>query len=717
MVKRFNDENFLKTYVKSAEALMDGLEVKSSDDLKFRDNVHTVVKLYPSMVNAALELNKIYGYDIELPKTTPEEDFDKVDEFYSLFVKVSDAANQDERLKNTKTLYDVSAKTLNDDLAEIGSYLAEEEDASKKYWLKHSLMLSQVLTSELQKNESWKIRIRVEEDEIAEQLLSSMVKKGVKVNTGLIEDFRGALGDAGERLSVMKTKPSNEVVLRELLKRFKYTCKLDNKDEKVASSIGEVMEQYTKIVKKSRPTILKSKQNFIEVSMAMKSIPDVVSHEDMNKIISRRKLNQELEIKNSRFRIPSSFDMNKIFVNVISEEDINQARLPQNEIEKKWYDYKNAKIENPKIKAGMKILVSNWADEALTDMYSVQDTLSDMDTKYEDSDDDDDDDLGLNHSEYSGYQHESEEAKEDRLMVAKYAEELVNLGSASKKYLSLIINDSPVSHKIVERIENSAKWGEFELNALNMLFNNVDNNALDKQDIIQADKGKVSEDFIDAALELPSSLEKRALLIAMKGGLARMESHRMIYKTDCEDELVDFISEEHRSEYKKLEDYLKLGADVYEDIDEDTASSLAQDINIGACLQYVVPIYADKEVDENALSMVLDNVMDYEDLGAPSQKFVRGLSKKYVQALSDLHNKKLDDGDFSREIFAKIEEYDEKREDIDNVSAYLAQTVDVLSAENHIYEQFIAYENGQGKNKENHILMLKSLQNHKFCNN
>lgn len=719
MGKQFDNQNFFLTYVKSAEALIDRLEVSSADDLKFRDNVFTIVKAYPAMVNAARELNELYGYKIELPKSDPEEDFDKVEEFYALFLKVSDAVNQDIRFANTLELYDVSSDDLTDKLFKTGIYLSKNIDVSKKYWFKNSLMLSQILTSEIQKDESWKIRVRVSEDQIAEKLLDSMIQNGVKVDERLIEDVQGALSDAGERLAVMNTRPSKNVVLRELMKHLKNDCQLDNRDKRIASSVEAVMDKYTGIVKKSRPTILKHKENFIQLSLAMKSVSEVIPHEAMIRNIKHRRINQELGISNINFNLPKSYKIDEIFVPIISEEQIAAAERPLNAAEQKWDDYKSAKIDDPLIKKGMKTLVSNWANTALFDINSYSCTLQDLDSGDDNDDDEDEsDDFKNSFNSYNdgGYQSNSQEAAEDREIIIQYAKELVNLGKASKKYLNLILNDSPVTEKVIGRIENSPKWNDFEFNALNMLFKNMDDNGIVKGGIILSDTGKISEDFVDAALELPSSLEKRELLMTMKNGLARMETDRTERKTDCEDELVDLLSEEHSDAYDKLKEYLLLGSDVYEDIDEDVAASLTQDINVGACLEYVVPIYDDKKEDENAFALMLDKVIDYEDLSAPTQKFVRGLSKKYIETLSTLHNKKLDEGNFSRDIYSKLEDYHEKTDSLNEASTFLMLTVDVLSSENHIYEKYLKFQENS-KAKQKHLQFLNALKNEKFCKN
>lgn len=718
------EKDFFKTFVNSADALFKGLEIEDSTNLKFRTNVGLLIKLYPAMVNAAQELNVHYGYKIRIPAREPDEAFDKIDLLYSLYQKVSEAANGDKKLKMAIPVYDVADKQWVSGLDNVIENVNRKGGLSERYWLKNALLCTQILSSELQDEETSKIKIRQEEAELADKLVSSMVKNGIEVDTSKKDYFIEAFEDASQKLLVMPIKLNHDIIKHELLKSLKRSCDIDRKDKKTVSSVETVMDDYVASIKKSRPLMRKQSRDMKKSMEAIRSMKGNVSDEDVAEDIKLRKIDGEFGISREKVNVPETHNLKKVFVNPITNRKINKLAAEEKDSEEeKWYNYKTAKITNPEIKAEIKKLVGNWVDEASREMYMARDTFEVIRSyDEENSNDDEDDDDEEGDGDWSGLidsenKIEQDMINDDKVSLVKYAEEVAALSAASDKYLNVILNDSAVSLNVIKKIDPAGEWGNVEYNSLYALLEAIENNSYEKQDLILSEIGKADEDFLDLLHEEPSSLEKKAMLETLMGVYARMEVTRAEYKVDSEADLADLLQEEHQKEYQILEDYLRLGAENYSGLNDLVIEHMADEINVGVCTHYILPIYDNEPKDERAFDLVMDNILDYEELSEPEQKFLQKLTTKYIESLEAVHKEKHSDRNCDRKIYAQIEEYKEQVDELDGVSNLLMQTALLLSKENSIHDQYLEFEKGEKKRYPSRMAMLRNMKNSKLCNN
>ena len=302
---------------------------------------------------------------------------------------------------------------------------------------------------------------------------------------------------------------------------------------------------------------------------------------------------------------------------------------------------------------------------------------------------------------------------ESKKAVWNFASEILDIAAVVKSYYGIELNDTPIDRKVINEFKAEKPWNNFTFNSLYMLFNAFDKNLDENQDILLPSRG-VRYDAVDELAALPESLEKRNALKLFDQGLSKMERKAVEEMKYLESDTVEDFSIYHQEDYKKLLSELQWGQEAFSSLTDDVAVRLALDINAGAVLNYVLPIYDNMPPDLSAPRETLAGIGDYEKQPREVQKYIKGLTIRHIGRVLKTHRQIFENGDFDRELLADIQALGKSQLTLKSIAAARQNNERALAAEETVYRRYRAFRKGH----QNPLKQLANvLRQGRICNN
>lgn len=726
MARKLEKIDFIKTFVKSAEVMMKNLEITEAEDIKFWKISKTVAELYPALKIAADELNHDYGFKIEIPANTPRDIFDKAEAFCNLHSRLVDETLRSKQYVNATFLFDASHLDFEKKVQNVSNYLNENQNESHCYWMQKSLLLDVAFTGEMKDEQYSKMKDEFLDVQLAEQLVSTLVKRGVTIDASDIEEVREVLADTGEHFAESPGFVSEAEIVEEMIAQFQERCSWDGRNKNVLKTVSEYMEDFTSIVAKNRPDFYKFYANHDIALESLENLEPLISDEYYVEKITHQRFEKTLGINPSELNSEVFKNLDNILVPIDDFADLNEMEndYKLSSIEEYWDDYQACEQLDEDLRGEINRVLAQWVTFVDDDVFEFGKMLTDLQNEYLENDfDDDDEDDNENHkfsfSERNNSQN-LEDNVERKSQIISYAKEILDISVAAKKYWDIELNDTPVTKKTLNQINPEEKWDEFTFSSLNMLFRAFDENLDKNQELfLNDDDMELNPDAIDKLIALPSSLEKRNALLLFKFGLAKMEYGYTKNKIDIEVDLVDDFSIFHQDDYAKMVEEMQLGQETFADLNDETLADLVKDINTGVVVNYILPLYNEEndEPQADAFIKVIGELHDYETLSPDTQGFVGKIAERYTEKLLKTHHGLMDKGDIEPELFEWLIEFSNCDDDI-KAADLARQKVNVeFEKEDKIYKNYRLFKKNQEENPYSKSVVMDILWQSKFCKN
>lgn len=721
MAKEIARIDFLKTFIKSAKVMTENLQIEEPGDMRYWKISKKVSDLYSALEFAAFELNRDYGFHIAIPKKVSEEDFPRAEAFYRLNQDILAEAENNEAFQNAVFLMNPAKKSFEPRLELVCREVNDNGDEFDRYWLNRILTLDTSFTETMTSEIFSEIRNEFLDIQLAEQMLSTLVKRGAIVDSSDVEGVRSVLAAAADVYAKNPDFVSEEELTNEMIRRFQANCSWDGKSLPVRETVSDYMEEFTTIISKKRPMLVRFDTNNDAALWALNDYDNCLNDKAYVRLDRQIHFNRENGIMPMEYAIPEHHDLKQIFVEpgALEEFDIHENAFKPGSKEEFWNNYATDELVSEELGDDIEEMIGQMlliADKDLGDIETILDDLEDKSIQKGFDEEDDDDSLEI---QFGGSfsAPESEEDIERKKQVLAFAGEVLDLNKVISRFYDIEMNDTPSNRKIINSFSADKKWNDFTFSSLHMLFNDFDMNLEKNQSILlPAEKSEgLRPGAVNELVDLPSSLEKRNVLKLFRQGLNKLEFEMVNQKLDYERDMVDDITIFHQSEQGKLIEDMWMVSELFPQIDEERLTDLVKDINAGAVTNFVVPLYDDCEPEENAGFKLLEGIIDLEELPLEARSLVKKVAGRHVERVLKVHNKLLDDGDFDRDLYDVVDEYKNIQKNIDDVSKNRLMVNECFAEEDRIYREYRNFKKRQ-ETKETSAF-YDVLWQDRICNN
>ncbi len=702
--------NFIKTFVNAASVMMKNLEIEDASDMRLWRMAKDAAELYPALQLAAMELNRQWGFRINLPETNePQEAFEKAEDFYRLHSEIMRQAEGNDAFNQALILFNPADKSFINKADGVATWVLNNGGEFERYWLNKNMVLAASFTQEMQEEIFSRTLDGFLDAHLAEELMEAVTEGGGMINLSNVEGVRNVLADAAMDFSQRSGFVSEKKVAADIMKRLQRDCYWDVQSEPIKKAVGRFVKPFTEIVAQNRRDFFYYYSNNDTAKKIRDDFDNVMSDEAYFQIERQKRANQRLGIKEMDIEIPKSYDLNKIFTEVDNFDLLEKIVPPfkSGSQEDFWENYETAENMSPELVQDMEKMISlilQGLDDGLAE------TAADLRQVEAGADN-----FGVDEEQDEFGEKWSVGASEDmalRQKILNFAEDALNVSDLVKYYKDVEINDTPVNKNVLRQIEAKADWDDFTYSALNMLFNSLDRN-LDKNKDLLIPYDDMRENAVEELLALPRSLEKHNALKVFYRGLSVMEQKFFENKQREENFAAEDFTIYHQEDYQTLVDELTWGKEIFPSFTDDKVELLAYDVNRVAVLGHIIPLYNDTESDKELLSS-LQELDSYVSLSQEGQIYVGKLAQRHINRILKTHNQVLDEGNFDRELF----------EDVDNINNYQALFEDARNEKNMllqarkedelVYKQFKAFRKTHPSRQK---LLMNAMWQGRFCNN
>ena len=702
--------NLIKTFVNAASVMMKNLEIEDASDMRLWRMAKDAAELYPALQLAAMELNRQWGFRINLPETNePKEAFEKAEDFYRLHSEIMRQAEGNDAFNQALILFNPADKSFINKADGVATWVLNNGGEFERYWLNKNMVLAASFTQEMQEEIFSRTLDGFLDAHLAEELMEAVTEGGGMINLSNVEGVRNVLADAAMDFSQRSGFVSEKKVAADIMKRLQRDCYWDVQSEPIKKAVGRFVKPFTEIVAQNRRDFFYYYSNNDTAKKIRDDFDNVMSDEAYFQIERQKRANQKLGIKEMDIEIPKSYDLNKIFTEVDNFDLLEKIVPPfkSGSQEDFWENYETAENMSPELVQDMEKMISlilQGLDDGLAE------TAADLRQVEAGADN-----FGVDEEQDEFGEKWSAGASEDmalRQKILNFAEDALNVSDLVKYYKDVEINDTPVNKNVLRQIEAKADWDDFTYRALNMLFNSIDRNLNKNQDLL-IPYDDMRENAVEELLALPRSLEKHNALKVFYRGLSVMEQKFFENKQREENFAAEDFTIYHQEDYQTLVDELTWGKEIFPSFTDDKVELLAYDVNRVAVLGHIIPLYNDTESDKELLSS-LQELDSYASLSQEGQIYVGKLAQRHINRILKTHNQVLDEGNFDRELF----------EDVDNINNYQALFEDARNEKNMllqarkedelVYKQFKAFRKTHPSRQK---LLMNAMWQGRFCNN
>lgn len=702
--------NLIKTFVNAASVMMKNLEIEDASDMRLWRMAKDAAELYPALQLAAMELNRQWGFRINLPETNePKEAFEKAEDFYRLHSEIMRQAEGNDAFNQALILFNPADKSFINKADGVATWVLNNGGEFERYWLNKNMVLAASFTQEMQEEIFSRTLDGFLDAHLAEELMEAVTEGGGMINLSNVEGVRNVLADAAMDFSQRSGFVSEKKVAADIMKRLQRDCYWDVQSEPIKKAVGRFVKPFTEIVAQNRRDFFYYHSNNDTAEQIRNDFANIMGDEAYFQIERQKRANQRLGIKEMDIEIPKSYDLNKIFTEVDNFDMLEKIVPPfkAGSQEDFWEKYETAENMSPELTKDMEKMISLIV-QGLDD--GLAETVADLRQVEAGADN-----FGVDEEQDEFGEKWSAGASEDmalRQKILNFAEDALNVSDLVKYYKDVEINDTPVNKNVLRQIEAKADWDDFTYSALNMLFNSLDRN-LDKNKDLLIPYDDMRENAVEELLALPRSLEKHNALKVFYRGLSVMEQKFFENKQREENFAAEDFTIYHQEDYQTLVDELTWGKEIFPSFTDDKVELLAYDVNRVAVLGHIIPLYNDTESDKELLSS-LQELDSYASLSQEGQIYVGKLAQRHINRILKTHNQVLDEGNFDRELF----------EDVDNINNYQALFEDARNEKNMllqarkedmlIYKQFKAFRKTHPSRQK---LLMNAMWQGRFCNN
>ena len=706
--------NLIKTFVNAASVMMKNLEIEDASDMRLWRMAKDAAELYPALQLAAMELNRQWGFRINLPETNePKDAFEQAEDFYRLHSDIVRQAEGNEAFEQARVLFNPADKSFINKADGVAAWVLNNGGEFERYWLNKNMVLAASFTQEMQEEIFSRTLNGFLDAHLAEELMAAVTEGGGMINLSNVEGVRNVLADAAMDFSQRSGFVSEKKVAADIMKRLQRDCYWDVQSEPIKKAVGKFVKPFTEIVAQNRRDFFYYHSNNDTAEQIRNDFANIMGDEAYFQIERQKRANQRLGIKEMDIEIPKSYDLNKIFTEVDNFDMLEKIVPPfkAGSQEDFWEKYETAENMSPELTKDMEKMISLIV-QGLDD--GLAETVADLRQLEASSDNYDVDDEQDEFGEKWNYGNASMSLGDGALRqkILNFAEDALNVSDLVKYYKDVELNDTPVNKKVIRQIEPNADWDDFTFSALNMLFNSIDRNLNKNQDLL-IPYDDMRENAVEELLALPQSIEKHNALKVFYLGLEVMERKFFENKQREENFAAEDFTVYHQEDYQTLVDELTWGKEIFPSFTDDKVEVLAYDVNRIAVLGHIIPLYNDTESDKEAL-MPLQKADSYASLSQEEQIYVGKLAQRHVDRILKTHNRLLDEGNFDRELF----------DDVDNINNYQALFEDVRDEKNMvfearkedilIYKQFKAFRKTHPSRQK---LLMNAMWQGRFCNN
>lgn len=706
--------NFIKTFIHTAGVMMKVLQIEKGRDMWYWRSAKDVARLYPALKLAAAELNRNCGFHVSIPEDNPKRAFPAAEAFYHLYREIEAQSGQNENFARARVLFNPEEDDFVRKAGDVSRWVAQEGNEFDRYWLNRSMVLAAAYTGEMQDEIFSGVLDEFLETQLAERMMSTVIRRGGIINSSDVEGVRSVLAGAAEDFSKMPGFVSEKKVAAEMTKRLQRECSWDARSEPVRKTVAEFTDQFTRIVAKNRAEFYRYYRNNDTARGIAADFDNSMSDEAYFKLERARRFNERLGIREADIRLPAGYDLTKIFTEINSFDSFSGETLlfRPGSPEEYWDNYENSENISENLTEDMENVISyliKTADQNLPETGALLDRLED-DGHDEDVDDDEFSDLRLPTNSYDANMSENIEQKQ---AILAFAGDILDIAEVVKKYYDIELNDTPVDWKVIREFKADGSWNDFTFSSLRMLFNAFDRNLETNQEILLSDEG-IRLEAVDELAVLPKNLEKRNVLKLFDMGLCKLEAGAVVNQNRLEADAAEDFSIYHQDDYRKLISELRWGQEVFGSLTDEVVDRLAVDINAAAVVNYVIPVYDDTFPDVSAPRKMLNEIGDYGSQPLEVQKYIEGLAGRHVSRILKTHHQVLDEGDFDRDLFKDVEELVQGRQRIKDIAVAKRKTEKALAEEEGLYQRYRAFRKTHPDRMQ--ILMARQWQM-RICNN
>lgn len=701
--------SFIKTFVNTSRIMMQGLEIEEARDMRFWRVAKDVAELYPSLQLAAMELNRKWGFNLNIPAGSSRGAFEKAEDFYRLYSDILEQAKNNESFSQAKILFNPNGKKFEQKADDLADWVAHKGNELDRYWLNKNVLLAVSFAREMRDIAYSDMLNAFLEKHLAEKIGSAVALQAGIVNTK-IEDIRNVLSKIAQKVSSNSGFVSEKKVKSELLKQFHEDCNWDSKNEAVGEIVGEFVKPFTQIVSENREKYFYYNRNLDVAAQVRDDFYNVMTEDAYFQLERQKRMNQQLGLESGEISLPNRYQENKIFDEHYDLDGL-ETIVPPFKVGSEdafWEAYEEAENVQGDLKVDVENVISQLVFALDDDLLDVVTDLRDLEASSDAYDDEDDE-------HFSGLEKHSSNVDDFDLKsrILSFAGDVLDVAAVVKSYYGIELNDTPVDRNVVREFKADGYWDDFTYSSLNMLFNAFDAGLSENQGRILFSKTPRVE-AVNEVLSLPQSLEKRNLLKLFYKGLSVTEKDALENKKQEEDYAAEDFLIYHKDDYTVLLDELRWGKEIFPKFTDEKIENWAYDINRGVVLTQIVPIYDDKTPKADETQKVLSGIENFQKFSKDEQKYIEAIVRRYSDRVVKTHNKVLDEGDFDRGLFDDVEALHENQQYLDDVVKLKNEVLLARREEESVYKRFRAFRKAHLSRQQ---MLMQALKQQRFCNN
>ncbi len=714
--KIISNEHYLKMLSGVSGQLLKVYNCHDGASAKYCQGYKTLAMVYPVMVNLAEELNLAYGAEIRFDDRHDLELTEKSEAFYELSSQINQFLDRKQEFRNIPELYDVLSENAEEQISLAAEALQNPKnglnEAKCRYWFRNSLILSLSLLKAKRTSRVEKLFDDIDMQNIGDKIAESLKNAGVEVQESQIDDIFGVLYDIGEDLSNSRKQVDKHRVIQDVVVKIKNECRLGENEEGLVDSVVQNIDGFVALVRKAQTSVQKISSPFRAINLTIQSLPKGPD----NKTV-RRTIYWEGIAANGMSVPPApsaemlSWDKAEVLPEYLEPYRTDARFQKVNRELSVWKKYEEAGKEAkvPLLEDYMESVVKQWVEMVSEDFYKFKENLDILgDTLFEQNSEDEDE-LHLPKQNIV-----VEEIQKDTLA---FAEKLLLLSRAAKKYVNVLLNTSGVSEKDLERISESGQWTSNDLKAIELVINSVSDNFEDKGYFFDRNESVCEQDMLDEIIALPHSPEKRDMLSVIKESFEKVSDDAFEEQEALRLVAAGYVEIEHEDIRENLNDFLVSGAEGYPDLKNVDLNNLAEEIDEGVTSNYILPLYHREDKSDQALKLTLMQLPGYEFYALETKRFISSLVRYHAKELTLRHRHLIAEDDYSPSITRKTAAYYDSLDRFGVVERKLDKVNDALEVENGIYEKYQAFCKEKEIFNVSDDLVLKMLAHTKFCNN
>lgn len=688
---------FMKTFALAAERV--SLAGKSTDMSveQYAEYLKTLSKEYPALENVVWELNLHYGSNMRVPNVSDEDDYGRSQHFTALSHAL--AVEMKQRFSGIRPWYDGNTATLPQQLdAAFVNMNSSSEHIKNKYWLYHTLGLSlqeiQAKKSEFQQQ----MFDEIEQRNLSEQVAVVMESFGLVVDEQDGDDINNILCDVGNEFLLAKGKVNAGEVAVSLRDRLHESWDFSDSNDKLLLSLMTPVESLKQVIHSVQKKMKSWNYPEYYLNKMQGVLGDVADSEQLqDEIYSLGNMREKKTEKRWKDGKPlpdylENLENDEAFQKVNSESAF-------------WckYETAGAALHSPEWQERLGLVLGGWSQMLWNETSEIDRGLDEFWSDKQNSADDSDDDDDEKEEMFGGNEEKVQLFKEEALA---FAGKFVVLAEAAENYLGIVLNDSGISQKTLDKISREEGLSDEASRVIELVVDTFDKNYniqdfFPRETVLDADEN--SDVFIDKLAKLPHSPAKRDVANLMLQNF-------QLQKRDLESEdeivtenLVEKIETVHQNQYETLSDFVSYAVNTYPELSGEKANVYADDFSYLVSANLVVPLYLDVQPYPGAKEKILEELNGYENYSPEARKFMSGLIDSYFKAIKPIHEdnkKRIDDILLTEDeklleedsLASAITEYKDMILRSDELQQQIGRLEEISRGEEAVYRKYEAFQ-------------------------